>query len=93
LRIFAVRFSANIFSKHFPQHFSSFCFLVNGIFSSTIFIKHRKKNELEFYTKIAAEIGNAKCGLTFRGYPTVAMPTNSVLSAKIIVLREKRTLN
>ena len=27
--------------------------------------------------------------LTFRRYPTVAKPTNSVLSAKIIVLREK----
>ena len=54
-----------------------------------IFIKQRKKNEHEFYTKIAAEIGNAKCGLTFRGYPAVAMPTNSVLSAKIIVLRDK----
>jgi hypothetical protein len=48
-----------------------------------IFIKHRKKNGLEFYTKIAAEIGNAKCGLTFRRYPTVANPANCVLSAKI----------
>jgi hypothetical protein len=55
-----------------------------------IFIKHRKKNELEFYTKIATEIGNAKCGLTFRGYLSIAKPTNCVLSAKIIVLREKR---
>jgi hypothetical protein len=58
-----------------------------------IFIKHRKKNGLEFYTKIAAEIGNAKCGLTFRGYQSVAKPTNCVLSAKIIVLREKREFN
>ena len=55
-----------------------------------IFIKQRKKNEHEFYTKIAAEIGNAKCGLTFRGYPTVAKPTNSVLSAKIKYFREER---
>jgi hypothetical protein len=45
--------------------------------------------ENELTTKIATEIGNAKCGLTFRGYPTIAMPTNCVLSAKIIVLREK----
>ena len=56
-----------------------------------IFINQRKKNELEFYTKIATEIGNAKCGLTFRGYPTVANPAKSILSAKIIVLREKQT--
>ena len=55
-----------------------------------IFIKQRKKNELEFYTKIAAEIGNAKCGLTFRGFATVAMPTNCVLSAKIKDFREER---
>jgi hypothetical protein len=53
-----------------------------------IFIKQRKKNEHEFYTKIAAEIGNAKCGLTFRCYPTVAIPANRVLSAKINFLRE-----
>ena len=29
--------------------------------------------------------------LTFRGFATIAMPTNCVLSAKIIVLREKRS--
>ena len=29
--------------------------------------------------------------VTFRGYQSVAKPTNSVLSAKIIVLREKRS--
>jgi hypothetical protein len=56
-----------------------------------IFIKQRKKNEHEFYTKIAAEIGNAKCGLTFRGYRSVAMPTNCVLSAKIKYFREERS--
>ena len=77
----------------FPQTFSAtlfqFLIFVKGIFSSMIFIKQRKKNEHEFYTKIAAEIGNAKCGLTFRGYQSVAKPTNCVLSAKISVLREK----
>jgi hypothetical protein len=79
------------FQQTFYATLFQFLIFVNGIFSSMIFIKHRKKNELEFYTKIATEIGNAKCGLTFRGYPTVVKPTNSILSAKIIFLREERS--
>jgi len=79
----------------FQQTFSAtlFQFLIfcQRHFFFNDFIKQRKKNAHEFYTKIAAEIGNAKCGLTFRCYPTVANPTNCVLSAKIIVLREKRS--
>jgi hypothetical protein len=85
LRIFAIRFSANIFRNTFPV--SDFC---QRHFFFNDFYKTQKKNGLEFYTKIATEIGNAKCGLTFRRYPTVANPANCVLSAKIMFLREER---
>jgi hypothetical protein len=43
---------------------------------------------MNFLQKLPLKCGFGKCGLTFRGYPTVAKPTNSVLSAKIIFLRE-----
>ena len=32
-----------------------------------------------------------KCGITFRGFATVAMPANCVLSAKIKYFREERS--
>jgi len=48
---------------------------------------------LNLLPKLLLKSSSGKCGLTFRGYPTVANPANSILSAKIIVLREKQTLN
>jgi hypothetical protein len=45
---------------------------------------------LNFIQKLPLKCGFGKCGLTFRGYQSVAKPTNRVLSAKIIVLRENR---
>jgi len=44
---------------------------------------------LNFIQKLPLKCGFGKCGLTFRGYQSVAKPTNCVLSAKIEFLREK----
>jgi hypothetical protein len=44
---------------------------------------------LNLLLKLLLKSSSGKCGLTFRGYLSIAKPTNCVLSAKIIVLREK----
>jgi hypothetical protein len=45
---------------------------------------------LNLLLKLLLKSSSGKCGLTFRGFATVAMPTNCVLSAKIKYFREER---
>ena len=44
---------------------------------------------LNLLLKLLLKCGSGKYGLTFRGYQSVAKPTNCVPSAKIKFLREK----
>ena len=46
---------------------------------------------LNLLLKLLLKCGFGKYGLTFRGFATIAMPTNCVLSAKIKVFREERS--
>ena len=44
---------------------------------------------LNLLLKLLLKSNRGQCGLTFRGYQSIATPTNCVLSAKIEFLREK----
>jgi len=97
LRDFAVRFSANTFRNVFPlsisinflqsdfrQHLLKTDFVFNWFLKNV-----GRKMSLNLLLKLLLKSSSGKCGLTFRCYPTVANPANCVLSAKIMVLREK----
>jgi len=58
-------------------------------FFNYFFKKPGTENEFEFTTKVATEIESWLMWFNVSRLVAFAKPTNSVLSAKIIVLREK----